>query len=229
MCTMSSPSSSPEPSPKEADLMERSTKKHKGKGSSFLPQRQIRSYKDSLVCPESNWENHSGLDSETPFEEEDSDIDCDTDDKYPSISLSKVEKLRLQAPWRSALIIKAFGKSVGYRFIDAKIRALWNPQGDLQCIDLGLDYFLIQFKLSEDYWKVVNSGPWFVRQQFLSVHRWTPGFHPSKAKMTTTAVWARLPELPIELYDSRLLTRIGNQLGTLLKIDAHTMDNQRGR
>ncbi len=48
----------------------------------------------------------------------------------------------------------------------------------------------------------------------------------SKAKMTTTAVWARLPELPIELYDSRLLTRIGNQLGTLLKIDAHTMDNQ---
>ncbi|GMY10188.1 DUF4283 domain-containing protein/zf-CCHC_4 domain-containing protein [Fagus crenata] len=47
--------------------------------------------------------------------------------------------------------------------------------------------------------------------------------------MTTTAVWARLPELPIELYDSRFLSWIGNQLGTLLKIDAHTMDNQRGR
>jgi hypothetical protein len=60
--------------------------------------------------------------------------------------------------------------------MDAKIRALWNPQGDLQCIDLGLDYFLIRFKLSEDYWKVVNGGPWFVRQQFLSVCRWTPGF-----------------------------------------------------
>ncbi|GMY10269.1 hypothetical protein FCV25MIE_05508 [Fagus crenata] len=143
---MSSPCSLPEPSPEELDLMECSTKKQKGEGSSFLPQRQICSYKDSLVCPESNWENHSGLDSETPFE--DSDIDCDTDDKYPSISLSKEEKLRIQAPWRSALIIKAFGKSIGYQFMDLKIRVLWNPQGDLQCIDLGLDYFLIRFKLS---------------------------------------------------------------------------------
>ncbi len=168
---MSSPCSLPEPSPEELDLMERSTEKQKGEGSSFLPQRQICSYKDSLVCPESNWENHSGLDSETPFEEKDSDINCDTDDKYPSISFSKEEKLRIQAPWHSALIIKAFGKSIGYRFMDLKIRVLWNPQGDLQCIDLSLDYFLIRFKLSEDYLKVVNGGPWFVHQQFLSVRR----------------------------------------------------------
>jgi hypothetical protein len=98
VCTMSSPSSSPEPSPEEADLMERSTKKQKGEGSSFLPQKQIRSYKDSLVCPESNWENHSGLDSKTPFKEEDSDIDCDTDDKYPSISLFQSGKIAPPSP-----------------------------------------------------------------------------------------------------------------------------------
>ncbi|GMY10232.1 hypothetical protein FCV25MIE_05471 [Fagus crenata] len=103
--------------------------------------------------------------------------------------------------------------------MDFKIRALWKPQRDLQCIDLGLDFFLVRFKLSEDYWNVVNNGPWFIRQQFLSVQR----------KISTTAVWARLPELPIELYDSNLLQHNGNQLGTLLKIDACTVDNIHGR
>jgi hypothetical protein len=101
--------------------------------------------------------------------------------------------------------------------------------GDMQCIDLGNDYFLIRFKMEEDYWKVVNGGPWFINQQFLTLRRWSPGFRPSEAKISTTAVWARLPELLIELYDMNILRRIGNQLGSLLKVDARTMDNERGR
>jgi hypothetical protein len=71
--------------------------------------------------------------------------------------------------------------------------------------------------------------PWFIRQQFLSLRRWTLGFRPSEAKITTTTVWTRLPELPIELYDAGILRRIGNQLGTLLKIDARIVDSVRGR
>ena len=95
--------------------------------------------------------------------------------------------------------------------------------------DLGLDYFLIKFKLHEDYLKVINEGPWFIGQQFLSVRQWTPGFRPSEAQFITTAVWARLPKLPIEVYNTAILRRIGNQLGTLLKIDACTIDNIKGR
>ena len=113
--------------------------------------------------------------------------------------------------------------------MDFKIRSLWKPQGDMQCIDLGSDFFLIRFKLGEDYWKVVNNGPWFINQQFLTVCRWSSGFRPSEAKISTTAVWARLPELPIELYDMDILRCIDNQIGTLLKIDARTRDNVRGR
>nr|POE60898.1 hypothetical protein CFP56_31323 [Quercus suber] len=93
----------------------------------------------------------------------------------------------------------------------------------------GLDYFLIRFKLNEDYWKVLNEGPWFIGQQFLSVKQWSPRFKPSEAKLTTTAIWAKLLKLPVELYDGSILRRIGNQIGNLLKIDARTVDNIRGR
>jgi hypothetical protein len=156
-------------------------------------------------------------------------MEDDSDEQIPVILLSKEEKIRIQAPRKSALIIKAFGKSIGFKFMDFKIRSLWKPRGDMQCIDLGLDFFLVRFRLSEDYWHVVNDGPWFIRQQFLTIRHWSPGFRPSEAKITTTAVWTRLPELPMELYDMDILNRIGNQLGTLLKVDARTVDGERGR
>ncbi len=158
-----------------------------------------------------------------------SDVEDNMDDDIPVILLSKAEKEQINAPWRSALIIKVFGKSIGFKYMDFKIRSLWKPLGDMQCIDLGNDFFLIRFTLEEDYWKVVNGGPWFINQQFLTIRRWSPGFRPSEAKISTTAVWACLPELPIELYDTNILRRIGNQLGSLLKVDARTMDNERGR
>ncbi|KAK9999881.1 hypothetical protein SO802_019484 [Lithocarpus litseifolius] len=126
-------------------------------------------------------------------------LDEDLNDSYPVILLSSEEKQSTRAPWGSALIVKAFKKSLGYKYLDFKIRAIWKPQGKLQCIDLGLDYFLIRFKLKDDYWKVINEGPWSIGQQFLSVRRWFPGFRPFEEKPTTTTVWARLPELPIEL------------------------------
>ncbi|GMY19177.1 hypothetical protein FCV25MIE_14416 [Fagus crenata] len=218
-----------EKSSEELDQVERSNKKPKGDSASFLPQRQIRSYKDSLVCPEGIWEHQDSIFTSIDMETVVSDDEVEIDDQYPTILLSKEEKLRIQAPWRSALIIKAIGKSVGFKYMDFKIRSLWKPQGDMQIIDLGLDFFLVRFKLSDDYWNVVNGGPWFIKQQFLSVRCWSPGFRPPEAKITTTAVWVRLPELPIELYDSGLLRRIGNQLGKLLKIDARTADSERGR
>ena len=178
--------------------------------------------------PEGEWDPSHPHESFS-YEEDLSNIEDNSEDRCPVILLSKEEKQRIHAPWRSAFIIKAFGKSLGYKCLDYKILAIWKPVGDMQCIDLGHDFFLTRFKLNEDYSKVVNGGPWFIGQQFLTLRRWTPGFRPSEAKISTTAVWARLPELPIEFYDEIILRRIGTQLGTFLKIDARTMDNERGR
>ncbi|GMY33132.1 hypothetical protein FCV25MIE_28374 [Fagus crenata] len=218
-------------SPKEEDLIRRSTKKHKGDSSSFLPSRTLRTYKDSLVNPEGVWQDHTMPDSIHSEEASDvaSDAEDNMDDDILVILLSKAEKERIHAPWRLALIIKVFGKSVGFKYMNFKVRSLRKPSGDMQCINLGSDYFVIHFKLKEDYWKVVNGRPWFINQQFLTIRHWSLGFRPSEAKISTTAVWARLLELPIELYDMNILRRIGNQLGSLLKIDARMMDNERGR
>ena len=126
-----------------------------------------------------------------------------------SSSCPRWKKERIQASWLSALIIKMFRKSIGFKFIDYKIRSIWKPQGDLQVIDLRSNFFLVCFKLGKDYWKVVDGGLWFINQQFFDYPSLNPGFCPFEAKISTIVIWARLPKLPIELYDSNMLCHIG--------------------
>ena len=54
-------------------------------------------------------------------------------------------------------------------------------------------------------------------------------FHPHVMKISTTAVWIRLEQLPIEYYHPEFLKHVGNKLGKLLKIDVVTSAAIRGR
>ena len=71
-------------------------------------------------------------------------------------------------------------------------------------------------------------GPWFVGDHYLHVQAWEADFHPRMAKISTTTVWIRLEQLPIEYYHLEFLKHVGNKLGKLLKIDAVTSAAMRG-
>nr|POF25136.1 hypothetical protein CFP56_66039 [Quercus suber] len=105
----------------EADHLVRITKKHKATSQSFTPQRPTISYKDLVLRPSLDWEDHiaHGL----PINDEDphSNIELDSDDSFPTILLSKEEKQCTRAPWRSNIIVKAFNKSLGFKYFDHKI------------------------------------------------------------------------------------------------------------
>lgn len=60
-------------------------------------------------------------------------------------------KQQIRAPWSKALIVKVYGRTVGYNFLHAKILALWKLVGRIDCIDLGKDFFLIHFLVKEDH------------------------------------------------------------------------------
>nr|POE89591.1 uncharacterized protein CFP56_02310 [Quercus suber] len=72
-------------------------------------------------------------------------------------------------------------------------------------------------------------GPWFVGDQYLHVQAWEADFHLHVAKITNTAVWICLEQLPIEYYHPDFLKHVGNKLGKLLKIDAVTSATSQGR
>ncbi|KAL0009628.1 hypothetical protein SO802_011130 [Lithocarpus litseifolius] len=114
-------------------------------------------------------------------------------------------------------------------FLSSKIRELWKQFGRTKCIDLGHDFFLIKFECKEDIDKVLEGGPWFIGQQFLTIRLWEPEFKASEASFSSVAVWIRLPELLIEYYVPVVLRKIGEAIGLVLRIDAHTANGARGR
>ncbi|GKV25513.1 hypothetical protein SLEP1_g34945 [Rubroshorea leprosula] len=168
--------------------------------------------------------------TQSNYLDEDSDVEEASEENIPSVLLSKANKKRIRLPWVNSIIIKAaFAESVGYSFIYPRIKAQWKPKGKWECIDLGLDFFLVRFQDENDLHKVVYGGPWFVGPYYLTIRRWEPNFNPAKATFSTTVIWARLPELPTEFYDPETLIRIGNKIGNLLRVDAHTIHHTRGQ
>ncbi|XP_075658909.1 uncharacterized protein LOC142628753 [Castanea sativa] len=165
------------------------------------------------------------MDEEVNLDEEDDKL-CEG---MVSLKHSKDEKTRIQAPWEKAIIVKIFGRSLGYSFLAERLRSMWKPDGRMDCVNVGHDFFLIKFELQSDLDEVINGGPWFVGQQFLSICQWEPKFKASLASCLFVVVWVRLPELPIEFYELTILKKIGKTIGPILRIDSHTLNGGRGR
>ncbi|XP_028053714.1 uncharacterized protein LOC114258058 [Camellia sinensis] len=147
----------------------------------------------------------------------------------PKVSLPNKLLQKIRKPWASSLIIRLLGKSIGYKMLCTRVKNLWGLQEEFSAIDLGCNYFLFKFSNPEDFTKVHTGGPWVIMDHYLTVRLWEPNFKPSEALETTTAIWVRFPELPIEYYHDKVLFAIAKTIGKPLKIDWTTAMVTRGK
>ena len=172
---------------------------------------------------------------ESDFDEQvrDADNQLGADDEHTGdaweIRVPKELKCKLAGLWQTSMIIKLMGRQLGFRALQTRLAGIWRPTGKMTLIDIGYGFFIMRFDLSQDYHHALMDGPWFVGDQYLHVQAWEANFHPHVAKISTTAVWIRLEQLPIEYYHPEFLHHVGNKLGKLLKIDAVTSAAIRGR
>ena len=145
------------------------------------------------------------------------------------VNLSSERKSKMQSQWTKALIVKVIGRTICYHFLHSRLLGMWKPAGKLECIALGVNFFLIKLYLKKDYVKILSGGPWFVGGHFLSIRGWVPNFKPSTTNVSSIVVWVRLPKLPVEYYKPSILRDLGNAIGSVLRIDTHTATEMRGR
>lgn len=186
------------------------------------------SFKDGLIETANNL-------SQVYEEKHDTDMELDTgknsdkgtNNEQDVIYLSKEKLHRLYLLWRNSVIIKVFGRRIPYIYLKQKLQDLWQPSELVTLIDLGNDYHVVKFHLEDNRNKVIHEGPWFIARNFISVRKWEPNFVPKEKTIIHIAIWARLPQLPTEFYDKKILEKVREKLGTLLKIDACTSDTLR--
>lgn len=61
------------------------------------------------------------------------------------------------------------------------------------------------------------------------MREWSLNFWPSKGYANQLAMWVRLSGLPIEYYDHKVLTFIGNRIGKAIKVDKNTLSREWGK
>ena len=116
-------------SDEEADNLARSTKKfkdsHKVEGDKGdKTHAKIGSYRDKLVgCIHGAFERAFGFDSDMQ-----EDVESDNEDEFAQdgnlrVCFSREEKTRMRAPWYQGLIIKHFGRKVGYPYMYLRFEA----------------------------------------------------------------------------------------------------------
>jgi len=123
------------------------------------------------------------------------DMEADSDEEVEELreglaaaQLMRETKLRIRKPWSNALIIKLYGRVVGFNFLQSRLNLLWKPTGTLDCVNLDKEFYSVRFSLKEDMDAVLKNGPWFIRGHFLSIRPWEPFFKPAYASVSSITV-----------------------------------------
>lgn len=108
-------------------------------------------------------------------------------------------------------------------------KALWKLQKDHELIDLEGGYYVVRFFAREDYLKVLEGGPWIILGHYLTVVKWRPNFCQSRQMITSTLIWLRFREVPLEMFDEESLADLGDLVGKTVKEDLIIVEACRGR
>lgn len=147
----------------------------------------------------------------------------------PCMKVDLEEYQRLWRPWQKALIIKALGQNIAHKLLMQRISELWKLDWECESIDLEGKYYIVCFHSNKDYDHVLNNGACIVLGYYNTVAKWKPNFHPSKDKVTSTLVWVRFPEIPIEFFHESFMMNMGNFVGWAVKVDATTLSMTWGK
>ncbi|CAN0917927.1 hypothetical protein LINGRAHAP2_LOCUS30580 [Linum grandiflorum] len=80
----------------------------------------------------------------------------------------------LARSWRHVLVVKVYGRSVGYYYLSNKLATLWKLMGEWEMLDVGNGFFVVRFQEEDDILDAFVGGPYNIGSAHLSIQKWTP-------------------------------------------------------
>ncbi|XP_050226208.1 uncharacterized protein LOC126676119 [Mercurialis annua] len=218
-----------EKEPREPATEDRTTKKARFRESEPQANDQVpMSFRDKVMQSDIERENSLAGRFED-FEVTENDVLVYDNESMPSISFSPRIQEELSKQWKATVIVKLLGRPVGYRNLCNRLESMWNFTQGFDVIDLENDYFIVKLKSGSDVEAVLTGGPWIMLGHYLSVQAWYPQFDCSKDCIQKIQAWIRLPGMPIQYYNKKVLRYIGEMVGRVIKIDYCTEAAERGK
>ncbi|CAA7042579.1 unnamed protein product [Microthlaspi erraticum] len=155
--------------------------------------------------------------------------DGNGEDGEPVITIGREVLDAMNSLWKQCMIVKVLGRSNPIAVLHKKLREMWNPIGTMQVLDLPRQFFMVRFGEEGDYLQTLTGGPWRMFGSYLMVQAWSPEFDLMVNEITTTPVWVRMSNLPINFYHKTILMGIAKGIGKPLRVDATTLNLERAR
>ncbi|KAL4297847.1 hypothetical protein GQ457_12G017420 [Hibiscus cannabinus] len=154
-------------------------------------------------------EDHDAAFDRDDIELLEEDISHRVSDGIPTVDFSdRFQRFAIKS-MDLTLVVKVLGRWVGYNTLHNRI--------------------YIKFSGNKDYLKVLTEGLWTIFGHYLTVEPWFEDFQPFQSHPRRLMAWIRLSGLPIMLYKRSLIEAIGNQIGSVVKMDFQTDNGCRGR
>ncbi|KAJ4824058.1 hypothetical protein Tsubulata_000899 [Turnera subulata] len=69
----------------------------------------------------------------------------------------------------NTLIIKLWGRNIGFKSLCGKLPNLWKLKEGVQVVDLERNFYFVRFNNRQDYMHALTNGPWIVFGHSLTV------------------------------------------------------------
>lgn len=121
--------------------------------------------------------------------------------------------------WETALIMYAMGEELNMKMVKNFMVKVWNSikLPDLYYHDEG--YFILRFNMHADKDTILMNDSYTIRNVPLLLHEWKPGFNLKRDMLKNLPLWVKLPHLPLHLWGSKSLSKIGSAIGIPLVTD----------
>ncbi|CAN1174439.1 Ubiquitin C-terminal hydrolase 12 [Linum perenne] len=147
----------------------------------------------------------------------------------PPARFSAEELGEFQRPWKKALIAKVLGHNFPFTDIRSRLNSLWAKQGRIQVSNISNSFFAVRFTSQADYDCALTKGLWTLNDYYITVRRWQPFFNPNLQNVWKTLTWVRLPDLPLELFNEEAVLRIGNLMGSAVRVELPAQEEALGK
>ncbi|RZC92530.1 hypothetical protein C5167_029763 [Papaver somniferum] len=130
--------------------------------------------------------------------------------------------------WKNSLVGFFMGEE-DYSDTDIKMaEELWEVKGKFSTFSIGNGFYLFKFGCAEDKIRVLESADlWQIQQRQLILREWDYKLNFDRTEMTSLPIWVKIYNLPLFLWNTCFLSKIGSGLGIPLYADRKTNNLER--
>lgn len=114
------------------------------------------------------------------------------------------------------------GNRLPFPIVERYVNNVWKKFGPVKSMMTASGFFYFKFGSDEGVKRVLEEGPWMIRNVPIILKKWSPEINVTKAEVTSIPVWIKMHDVPLIGYTDDGLSAIATKIGKPMMLDSYT-------